>query len=482
MELTALISASSSRIRLRFVDELRIYDTVEVVPELWYRKEGSCAWPKTSNIKDIKKAVILKTRPNKHDFSYYEARCLASNIDNFQKAQKKCNIAKCKSDLSSMEDDKLKKKRTIIRKYKTYSSSESDGEKSDTHMNKNAIPCYHSDSEPQHKKKNQIQNKTISQTVGIERRPNGWSPLKTSITDITEKEETIHMGNTKTISDLKLSADETTLFSEKKSPYNQSLSDINLPRSSPSNRVKRCLFSDTDKNNYLNFNSAGVNNNSPKVSSVKGSGKRSLFSDFYEHLHPNSKSPDLINDSTTNILSVKSLEKISLHTDVHNGSNSITPNFNDTSKASVKKNADRKSSTNSNSTILKKDDRFKDMVLHSLIILKHSIRNLDEKMDLLIEKTSRSSENTNINDDDIIDYTNLNCLFPIGDMSTLNDIEEQLVSDKKYHKSLTNKLIRLGGKTVQIYIKRVMQLLFSDELLKLYSFNGRGNKKNVFLA
>lgn len=55
-------------------------DTVEVVPELWYRKEGSCAWPKTSNIKDIKKAVIFKAHPNKHDFSYYEARCLASNI------------------------------------------------------------------------------------------------------------------------------------------------------------------------------------------------------------------------------------------------------------------------------------------------------------------------------------------------------------------------------------------------------------------
>ncbi|KAF0708635.1 DUF4806 domain-containing protein [Aphis craccivora] len=78
---------------------------------------------------------------------------------------------------------------------------------------------------------------------------------------------------------------------------------------------------------------------------------------------------------------------------------------------------------------------------------KTRIRNLDEKMDLLIEKTSRSSENTNINDDDIIDYTNLNCLFPIEDISTLNDIEEQLVSDKKYHKSFTNKLIGLGGKT-----------------------------------
>jgi len=47
-------------------------------------------------------------------------------LDNFQMAQKKCNLAKCKSDLSSMEDDKLKKKRKIKKiQYKTHSSSES---------------------------------------------------------------------------------------------------------------------------------------------------------------------------------------------------------------------------------------------------------------------------------------------------------------------------------------------------------------------
>lgn len=48
-------------------------------------------------------------------------------LDNFQMAQKKCNVAKSKSDLSSMEDDiKLKKKRKIKKlQYKTHSSSES---------------------------------------------------------------------------------------------------------------------------------------------------------------------------------------------------------------------------------------------------------------------------------------------------------------------------------------------------------------------
>jgi len=85
------------------------------------------------------------------------------------------------------------------------------------------------------------------------------------------------------------------------------------------------------------------------------------------------------------------------------------------------------------------DEQFKDIVLHSLIILKHSIRNLNEKMDLLIEKSSkRTLEDSNIIDDDIIDYTNLYYLFPIEDVRTLNDIEEQLVSDKNYHKSLVS--------------------------------------------
>ena len=68
-------------------------------------------------------------------------------------------------------------------------------------------------------------------------------------------------------------------------------------------------------------------------------------------------------------------------------------------------------------------DQFKDMVLHSLMIVKHSIRNLDEKMDILLEQNSKRTENSNINNDDnMIDYTNLHCLFPIEDVRTLHDI------------------------------------------------------------
>jgi len=55
-------------------------NTVEVVPGLWYEKKGICAWPKFTKIKDIKKAILNQVRPNKHDFSFFETRCLSSNI------------------------------------------------------------------------------------------------------------------------------------------------------------------------------------------------------------------------------------------------------------------------------------------------------------------------------------------------------------------------------------------------------------------
>lgn len=60
-------------------DHFTLEDTVEVIPQLWYRKRNY-AWPKSSNLKDIKKAVFKRVRPNEHDFKFNDARCLASNI------------------------------------------------------------------------------------------------------------------------------------------------------------------------------------------------------------------------------------------------------------------------------------------------------------------------------------------------------------------------------------------------------------------
>ncbi|XP_060858714.1 uncharacterized protein LOC132936033 [Metopolophium dirhodum] len=158
-------------------------NTVEVVPGFWYAK-GNCAWPRSSKTKDIKKAIFNQVRPNKLDFSFFEARCLSSNIDSFSKAQKKCEMAKGKSDLSSTEEDKLKKKK--IRRQNRV-CLQSDSEQSDTlsDMNQNSIPCYHSADSDSSPNKNIIvadnQNiKFLRQDIVLERRPDGWSPLKVS--------------------------------------------------------------------------------------------------------------------------------------------------------------------------------------------------------------------------------------------------------------------------------------------------------------
>jgi len=58
----------------------KVDNTVEVVPSYWIKKNGYCAWPKTLKMKELKKAVQNKVRPNKFDFNLFEARCLSGDI------------------------------------------------------------------------------------------------------------------------------------------------------------------------------------------------------------------------------------------------------------------------------------------------------------------------------------------------------------------------------------------------------------------
>ncbi|KAF0710825.1 Uncharacterized protein FWK35_00033241, partial [Aphis craccivora] len=51
---------------------------VEVVPDYWY-KNGHCAWPKKS-IKNYKKYIDRRIKPNEIDFDYFKARAMSRNI------------------------------------------------------------------------------------------------------------------------------------------------------------------------------------------------------------------------------------------------------------------------------------------------------------------------------------------------------------------------------------------------------------------
>lgn len=75
---------------------------------------------------------------------------------------------------------------------------------------------------------------------------------------------------------------------------------------------------------------------------------------------------------------------------------------------------------------------------HNILILKHNMRNLDEKLTLLLEKSTKNDSYIHDRNKETIDYSHLDCFFPICDENTLKDIEEQLSSDKNYNTELVS--------------------------------------------
>lgn len=96
------------------------------------------------------------------------------------------------------------------------------------------------------------------------------------------------------------------------------------------------------------------------------------------------------------------------------------------------------------------DEKFKEFMLHHIIIFKHKMRNLDEKLTSLIERMINKSDSY-IDDntkDMMIDYSNLDCLLPMTDESTLHYIEEQFSEDKKYNTELVSSQLYLKFKQI----------------------------------
>lgn len=53
-------------------------DTVEAVPETWFRKlDKTCAWPLQKNL--VKKLIEKRSYPNEIDFQWLPARTLGRN-------------------------------------------------------------------------------------------------------------------------------------------------------------------------------------------------------------------------------------------------------------------------------------------------------------------------------------------------------------------------------------------------------------------
>ncbi|XP_022162403.1 uncharacterized protein LOC111028168 [Myzus persicae] len=78
-------------------------DTVEAVPETWYRKKDkTCAWPIVS--KKSKKCIEKKDYPDEKNYQWLPARMLGRKYGSLEEARMKTNRAQFYSDLSANED------------------------------------------------------------------------------------------------------------------------------------------------------------------------------------------------------------------------------------------------------------------------------------------------------------------------------------------------------------------------------------------
>ncbi|CAI6361379.1 unnamed protein product [Macrosiphum euphorbiae] len=68
--------------------------------------------------------------------------------------------------------------------------------------------------------------------------------------------------------------------------------------------------------------------------------------------------------------------------------------------------------------------------------------------------------------------------LPLNTISDLNEYEfnQKLSDDETFRNNLINQLTYIGGKHFKAMIKRIMAKLFTDELLKLFSYSGKKGK------
>ncbi|CAI6376615.1 unnamed protein product [Macrosiphum euphorbiae] len=115
--------------------------------------------------------------------------------------------------------------------------------------------------------------------------------------------------------------------------------------------------------------------------------------------------------------------------------------------------------------------------------MKFEIRTIDEKLNNLTQLVEENNNNlkSKINETDISDNYQFDDIdLPINSLDMLDNLEIKLMNDKTYRAHLVKRLSAIGGKTIKIMVKRIMSMLFMQELLCEFSYNGRGNKKHSF--
>lgn len=119
-------------------------------------------------------------------------------------------------------------------------------------------------------------------------------------------------------------------------------------------------------------------------------------------------------------------------------------------------------------------------ILRNIIYLQTDIKHIEIKQNEILNKLE-SIESNYGNNSEQDDSNNVNelqdCNFPIDDLYNLNIIEDQINTNLNFKKCLVQYLSYLGGNNINCTMKRILMKLFTDNLLSLFSYNGKKGKK-----
>ncbi|XP_025407337.1 uncharacterized protein LOC112681288, partial [Sipha flava] len=129
------------------------------------------------------------------------------------------------------------------------------------------------------------------------------------------------------------------------------------------------------------------------------------------------------------------------------------------------------------------DYGFQKDVLHKLAFIKHELRRvvnnqleLSQRFEYLESKCKDITHYSNsIDNMSSLNYMS-DCTLPMDNTIDLQTLNDKISGDSAFRINLTNQLSYIGGKHSKSMIKRIMSKLFTDELLKLYSYSGKKGK------
>uniref|UniRef100_A0A2S2NZ02 DUF4806 domain-containing protein n=1 Tax=Schizaphis graminum TaxID=13262 RepID=A0A2S2NZ02_SCHGA len=421
---------------------------VEVVPDYWY-KNGHCAWPKKS-IKNYKKYIDRRIKPNEIDFDYFKARAMSRNIVNLHDARSKLKIAEETSELSTFENEKS------------------------TRSERHRLPEY-----SYNIKKTKLPNnsRNHNDSPGIIEDP----PL------LNISDDMIHCNEENVASD-----------------YDDSDADKSYI---PDNNQKNLYSGDIDDDIILNspsgkWNVTKMDNTNTMITA--GTSKKRL--DFINTPTSSTSSPSL-NKPSYYSPSIRKLKKASSNSpsdfgiitnEMKEGENnksvlfSPKKNYNKfKSDGNFKshlpsiKGGDNSVNMNSNSQTGNNYSTLIDVVnqlVRSTGNLKYEIRELSKKIDSsektimdIVENFQSVPHSHSVDNNFIEEVYN----FPLTTIEELNFFEEKLSSDNIFCKKMISELARLERSTISETTRQIMSKIFHDNLLAQFSYQGQ-KKKRVF--